>query len=85
VENVALAALHKKPKTWSGSRWRQKRPAELERIAAGDHRVAILELDEAAIHRAAHEDKAELAFPALPVPAIDVGLLAHETPRYRVQ
>jgi hypothetical protein len=26
---------------------------ELERIAAGDHRVAILEFDEAAIHRAA--------------------------------
>jgi hypothetical protein len=57
---------------------------ELERIAAGDHRVAILEFDEAGIHRAAHEDKAELAFPALPVPAIDVRLLAHETSRFRV-
>jgi hypothetical protein len=53
---------------------------ELERIAAGDHRVAILEFDEAGIHRAAHEDKTELTFPVLPVPAIDVRLLAHETP-----
>jgi hypothetical protein len=41
---------------------------ELKRIATGDHRVAILELDEAAIHRAAREDEAELAFPAVPVP-----------------
>jgi hypothetical protein len=57
---------------------------ELERIAAGDHRVAILEFDETGIHRAVHEDKAELAFPALPVPAIDVRLLAHETSRFRV-
>jgi hypothetical protein len=56
---------------------------ELERIAAGDHRVAILEFDEAGIHRAAHEDKTELAFPALPVPAIDVRLLTHDTPRFR--
>jgi hypothetical protein len=46
--------------------------------------VAILEFDEAGIHRAVHEDKAELAFPALPVPAIDVRLLAHETSRFRV-
>jgi hypothetical protein len=56
---------------------------ELERIAAGDHRVAILEFDEAGIHRAAHDDKTELAFPALPVPAIDVRLLTHDTPRFR--
>jgi hypothetical protein len=41
-------------------------------MAAGDHRVAILELDEAAIHRAARETETELAFPAQPVPAIDV-------------
>jgi hypothetical protein len=40
---------------------------ELERIATGDHRLAILELDEAAIHRAAREGEAELAFPAVPV------------------
>jgi hypothetical protein len=56
---------------------------KLERIAAGDHRVAILEFDEAGIHRAAHDDKTELAFPALPVPAIDVRLLTHDTPRFR--
>jgi hypothetical protein len=49
---------------------------KLERIAAGDHRVAILELAEAAIHCAAREDETELAFSAVPVPAIDVGLLA---------
>jgi hypothetical protein len=54
---------------------------ELECIAAGDHRVAILEFDEAGIHRAVHEDKAELAFPALPVPTIDVRLLAHRAPQ----
>jgi hypothetical protein len=40
---------------------------ELKRIATVDHRVAILELDEAAIHRAAREDEAELTFPAVPV------------------
>ena len=33
---------------------------------------AILELDEAAIHRAAGEDKAALAFAAVAVPAEDV-------------
>jgi len=52
---------------------------EPERIAAGDHRVAILEFDEAAIHRAACDDNAKLAFPAMPIPAIDVRLLAHES------
>jgi hypothetical protein len=54
---------------------------ELERIAAGDHRVAILEFDEAGIHRTVHEDKAELAFPALPVPTIDVRLAPQGWPR----
>jgi hypothetical protein len=69
------------------SRWRQTvdlvrirkiAVGEPERIAAGDHRVAILEFDEAAIHRAACDDNAKLAFPAMPIPAINVRLLAHE-------
>ena len=45
---------------------------KLECIAAGDHRVAVLELDEAAIHLAAHQDEAELAFAAMPIPVVDV-------------
>jgi hypothetical protein len=76
--------MHRSPDLSFGSAANRKKIAvgELERIAAGDHRVAILEFDEAGIHRAAHEDKAELAFPALPVPAIDVRPLTHETPRF---
>jgi len=51
---------------------------KLECIAAGDHRVAVLEPDEAAIHLAACQDEAALAFAALPVPAIDVRLAPQE-------
>ena len=42
-----------------------------EGVAAGDHGEAILELDEAAIHRAAGEDEAALAFATVAVPAED--------------
>jgi hypothetical protein len=42
--------------------------------------VAILELAGAAIHRAAREDEAELAFPAMPVPPIDVLLAPQKAP-----
>ena len=52
--------------------------SELERIAATDHRVAILEPAKAAIHRASREDEAELAFPAMPVPPVDVRLAPQE-------
>jgi hypothetical protein len=52
--------------------------ASLSALRLVTNRGAILEFDEAAIHRAACDDKAELAFPAMPVPAIDVRLLAHE-------
>ena len=43
-----------------------------EGVAAGDHGEAILELDEAAIHRATGEDEAALVFAAVAVPAEDV-------------
>jgi hypothetical protein len=54
---------------------------ELERIPAGDHRVAVLEHAEAAIHCAAREDKTELALSALPVPPVDVRLVPQEAAR----
>jgi len=54
---------------------------ELERVPAGDHRVAVLEHAEAAIHCAAREDKTELALSALPVPPVDVRLAPQEAAR----
>ena len=50
---------------------RIKRRLDPERVAAGDHHVAVLEPDEAAVHRAARQDDAELAFAAMAVPADD--------------
>jgi len=47
-----------------------------EGVAAGDHGEAILELGEAAIHRAAGGDEAALAFAAVAVPAKDVEVVA---------
>jgi len=59
---------------------------ELDREGAGDHRVAIgLELDEAAIHLAARDDEAALAFTAMPIPPGDVRLLVQEAACGRVQ
>ena len=43
-----------------------------ERVAAPDHHVAVVEPDEAAIHGAARQDDAALAFAAVAVPAEDV-------------
>ena len=43
-----------------------------ERAAAGDHHVAVLEPDEAAVHGAVREDNAALAFAAVAVPAENV-------------
>ena len=41
-------------------------------LTAGDHHVAVLEPDEAAVHGAARQDNAALAFAAVTVPAEDV-------------
>jgi len=70
--NASLRYLDLRQRGFTGS--------ELERIAASDHRVAVLEPDEAAIHLAACQDEAALAFAALPVPAIDVRLLPKRKP-----
>ena len=43
--------------------------APLQSVARGDHRVAVLELDEATVHRAARQDDAALAFATVAVPA----------------
>jgi hypothetical protein len=52
--NASLRYLDLRQRGFTGS--------ELERIAASDHRVAVLEPDEAAIHLAACQDEAALAF-----------------------
>ena len=72
--------MHRSPDLSFGSAANRKKIAvgELERIAAGDHRVAVLELDKAAIHLAAHQDEAELAFAAMPIPPVDVRLAPQE-------
>jgi len=51
---------------------RIKRHLDPERVAAGDHHVPVLEPDEAAVHGAARQDGAKLAFAAVAVPAEDV-------------
>jgi len=55
-----------------GRHRRIKRHLDPERVTAGDHHVAVLEPDEAAVHGAAHQDAAALAFATVAVPAEDV-------------
>jgi hypothetical protein len=56
---------------------RIKRRLDPERVAAGDRHVAVLEPDETAVHGAARQDDATLAFAAVAVPAGDVRGVAH--------
>jgi hypothetical protein len=51
---------------------RIKRHLDPERVAAGDHHVAVLEPDEAAVHSAPGQDDAALAFAVVAVPAEEV-------------
>src|ERR1700751_876444 len=53
-----------------GRHRRIKRHLDFERVAAGDHHVAVLEPDEAAVHGAARQDDAALAFATVAVPAV---------------
>jgi hypothetical protein len=55
-----------------GRHLRIKRRLDPERAAAGDHHVAVLKPDEAAVHSPARQDHAALAFAAVAVPAEDV-------------
>ena len=55
------------------------------RVAAGDHHVAVLEPDEAAVHGAARQDDATLAFAAVAVPAEDVRGFAHPPSPFQVR
>ena len=55
-----------------GRHCRIKRHLDSERAAAGDHHLAVLEPDEAAVHGAVREDNAALAFAAVAVPAENV-------------
>jgi hypothetical protein len=69
---------------WPAQSHRRAAACGGERIAAGNHRVAILEFDEAGIHRAAHEDEAKLAFAAMPIPPVDVRLAPQEVAPFPV-
>src|SRR6516165_8159345 len=60
-----------------GRHRRIKRHLDPERAAAGDHHVAVLEPDEAAVQGTARQDNAALAFAAMAVPAEDVRGVAH--------
>jgi len=60
-----------------GRHRRIKRHLDSERAAAGDHHVAVLEPDEAAVQGTVRQDNAALAFAAVAVPAEDVRGVAH--------
>ena len=46
--------------------------APLQSVMRRDHRVAVLELDEATVHRAACQDETGLAFAAVAIPAENI-------------